>query len=253
MISKNNINLERYSRQVILKKFGIIGQKKLQKSNVMIVGAGGLGSPAAIYLAGLGVGKIGIVDSDNVQISNIHRQILFNEKDIKKNKAKVAKNKLTNINSVIKINSYPQRLNDKNISKILKNYELVLDSSDNFKTKFLLNDYCKKNDKILITGAVSKFTGHIFTFNFNKKNSPCLRCFMPKTPNMDTSCEAEGIIATVCGIVGVSMANEAIKEILNIGLSLCGYILMINTLSMEFKKIKLNKNFKCNSKCILIK
>ena len=144
MMSKNNINLERYSRQVILKKFGIIGQKKLQKSNVMIVGAGGLGSPAAIYLAGLGVGKIGIVDSDNVQISNIHRQILFNEKDIKKNKAKVAKNKLTNINSIIKINSYPQRLNDKNISKILKNYELVLDSSDNFKTKLLLNDYCKK-------------------------------------------------------------------------------------------------------------
>ena len=167
MNSKYDKNLERYSRQITLKKFGFLGQNKLKKSNIMIVGAGGLGSPAAIYLAGMGIGEIGIIDNDNVQISNIHRQILFNETDIKKNKAKTAKKKLKNINSFIKINSYSKRLNKKNISNVLKNYKLILDSSDNFKTKLLLSDYCKKNKKILITGAVSRFNGHIFTFNFN--------------------------------------------------------------------------------------
>ena len=251
MNSKYDKNLERYSRQIILKKFGVLGQNKLKKSNIMIVGAGGLGSPAAIYLAGMGIGEIGIIDNDKVQISNIHRQILFNETDIKKNKAKTAKKKLKNINSFIKINSYSKRLNQKNISNVLKNYKLILDSSDNFKTKLLLSDFCKKNKKMLITGAVSRFNGHIFTFNFSKKNSPCLRCFMPRSPGFDTSCEAEGVISTICGIVGSTMANEAVKEILNIGDSLCGNVLIIDALSMEFKKVKLNKKNKCNANSCL--
>ena len=239
--------IERYSRQIILKKIGVIGQKKLLKSSVLIVGAGGLGSPVAIYLSALGIGRIGIVDKDNVEISNLSRQIIFTTKDVKKNKSSTAIIKLRKINPNIKLQSFNKNLTIKNINKIAKNFDVIVDGSDNFRTRFLINDYCLKNKKILVSGAISKFDGQVYTFNFSKKNSPCLSCFIPKIPsNPDVdNCEYEGVLGTLGGIIGSIQANEVVKEILGIGDTLCGHILIIDALKLTFRKVKLNKRSDC--------
>jgi len=240
--------IERYSRQLILKKIGAIGQKKLLKSNVLIVGAGGLGSPIAIYLAALGIGKIGIIDKDNVEISNLSRQIIFSMKDLRKKKSSVAIDKLSKINPDIKLCSFNKRLTKKNIYQIAKNFDFIVDGSDNFRTRFLINDYCLKNKKTLVSGAISKFDGQVYTFNFNKKNSPCLRCFIPHMPTTylgADNCEHEGVLGTLGGIIGSIQANEVVKEILGIGNTLCGHILIIDALKLTFRKVKLNKRSDC--------
>jgi len=239
--------IERYSRQIILKKIGIVGQKKLLNSSVLIVGAGGLGSPIAIYLAALGIGKIGIVDKDSVEMSNLSRQIIFATNDIGKYKSSSAINKLKKINPDIELRSFNKKLTIKNINQIAKNYNLIVDGSDNFRTRFLVNDYCLKNKKILVSGAISKFDGQVYTFNFSNKKSPCLRCFIPRMPNnLDVdNCEYEGVLGTVGGIIGSIQANEVVKEILKIGDTLCGYILIIDTLKLTFRKVKLNKRSDC--------
>ena len=239
--------IDRYSRQMILKKIGIIGQKKLLKSRVLIVGAGGLGSPISIYLTALGIGKIGIIDYDKVEISNLSRQIIFTNNDINKKKSSTAINRLKKINPNIKFKSFEKKLSGKNIHSIAKDFDLIVDGSDNFRTRFLINDYCLLKKKILVSGAISKFEGQIYTFNFSKKKSPCLKCFIPEMPNNPDidSCEHEGIIGTLGGIVGSIQANEVVKEILQIGESLCGYILIIDALKLTFRKVKLNKRTNC--------
>ena len=239
--------IDRYSRQIILKKIGVIGQKKLLQSKVLIIGAGGLGSPIAIYLAALGIGNIGIVDKDKVELSNLSRQIIFENKDIKKRKSVAAVNKIKKINPEIKVKSYPKNLTKINIDQIAKKYNLIIDGSDNFRTRFLVNDYCLKNKKILISGAISRFEGQVYTFNFNKKNSPCLRCFIPQMPrNLDVdNCEYEGVLGPLAGLVGSIQANEVVKEILNIGNSLCGNILIIDALNLNFRKVNLKKSSDC--------
>ncbi len=243
--TKKQIN--RYSRQIILKKIGVVGQKKLLKSSVLIVGAGGLGSPIAIYLAALGVGKIGIVDKDNVEISNLSRQIIFTTNDVKKSKSSVAINKLRKINPDLQLHSFNKNLTIQNIKQIAKNFDIIVDGSDNFRTRFLINDYCLKNQKILVSGAISKFDGQVYTFNFSNKKSPCLRCFIPKIPNNPDidNCEYDGILGTLGGIIGSIQANEVIKEILGIGDTLCGHILVIDALKLSFRKAKLNKRSDC--------
>ena len=240
--------IDRYSRQIILKKVGVIGQEKLLKSSVLIVGAGGLGSPIAIYLAALGIGKIGIIDKDNVEISNLSRQIIFETNDVNKKKSLAAINKLKKINPDIQLVSFNKNLTIININQIAKKFDLIVDGSDNFKTRFLVNDYCLKNKKILVSGAISKFDGQVYTFNFSKKKSPCLRCFIPKMPrNPDIdNCEYEGVLGTLAGIIGSIQANEVVKEILQIGQTLCGYILIIDGLKLTFRKVKLNKRSNCN-------
>ena len=241
--------IDRYSRQIILKKVGVIGQKKIIKSSVLIVGAGGLGSPICIYLTAIGIGKIGVIDKDKVEISNLARQIIFSSSDIKKDKSTSAINKLRKINPDVKFYNFNKKLTSKNISKIAKNFEIIVDGSDNFRTRFLINDYCLKNKKILISGAVSKFDGQVYTFNFSKSKSPCLRCFMPKIPNDNLdidNCENEGVLGPLAGIIGSIQSSEVVKEILNIGDSLCGYILIIDALKMNFRKVKLNKRSDCN-------
>jgi len=239
--------IDRYSRQIILKKVGVIGQKKLLKSSVLVVGAGGLGSPIAIYLTALGIGKIGIVDKDNVEISNLSRQIIFETNDVNKNKSSAAISKLKNINPDIQFKSFNKNLTITNINQIAKKFDLIVDGSDNFRTRFLINDYCLKNKKILVSGAISKFDGQVYTFNFLKKKSPCLRCFIPNAPiDLDVdNCEYEGVLGTLGGIIGTIQANEVIKEILGIGDTLCGYILIIDGLKLTFRKVKLNKRSDC--------
>ena len=252
LVQLEDKQINRYARQISLKKIGAVGQKKLLKSKVLIVGAGGLGSPISMYLTAAGIGNLGIIDGDTVDISNLHRQILFKTSDIKKKKASTAAQKLKTMNPSIKIISYNKKLNKKNIYKIAKGFDVIVDGSDNFETRYLINDFCYNNQKILVSGAVSKFDGHIYTFNF-KRDTPCLRCFMPNVnQNEVMDCESDGIIGTLTGVIGSIQANEVIKEILDIGQSLCGYILIINTLNLSFRKVKLYKNSECKkkSKCI---
>ena len=244
-LSKNQ--LEKYSRQIILKNIGILGQKKILNSKVLIIGMGGLGCPVAEFLTRSGVGFLGVVDHDLVSLSNIHRQTLYDEKDLGKSKVKVAKKKLNNINSKTKIDIYNFKLNKKKFIKIVKNYDYIIDSTDNFETKFLINDISLKYKKFLVTGAISKFDGHIFTFDFNNKKNPCLRCFYQEETISDDilNCEYEGILGTIAGIIGTMQANEILKKILNVGQNLNGFILIIDFLNLNFKKVKFNKRKKC--------
>ena len=173
----NKSQIERFSRQLVLKDIGAKGQKKILSSKILIVGVGGLGCPAAENLVRAGIGTIGLVDNDIINLSNIHRQSLFTSKDIKKSKVSVAAKKLREINPSTKIKTYKSRLNKNNIKNIIKDYEIIIDGSDNFKTKFLINDFCVKLKKKLVTGAISKFDGHVFTFDFNDKKTASLKSF----------------------------------------------------------------------------
>ena len=243
----NKKAIERFSRQIVLKDIGILGQKKIISSKVLIVGAGGLGSPAAEFLSRAGIGSLGILDDDKVSLSNLHRQSLYNTSDVGKFKVKIAKDKIKKINPNTKITIYKIRLNNENYKKIINDYDYIIDASDNFKTKFLLNDFCLKFKKILVTGAISKFDGHIFTFNFKNKTVPCLRCFFQESNISDDllNCESEGILGTVAGIVGTIQANEILKKILNIGVGLDGYIFILDLLYLNFRKVKLKKRKNC--------
>ena len=243
----NNKLIERFSRQIILKEIGTIGQKKILSSKVLIVGAGGLGSPVAEFLTRAGVGKIGIIDNDKVSLSNLHRQSLYFTSDIGKYKVKIAKDRIKKINNNTKVKIYKIRLNNINFKKIINDYDYVVDGSDNFKTKFLLNDFCLKFRKILVTGAISKFDGHIFTFNFKNKKLPCLRCFFQESEISDDllNCESEGILGTVAGIVGTIQANEVLKKILNIGEGIDGHIFILDLLNLNFRKVRLQKRKDC--------
>jgi adenylyltransferase/sulfurtransferase len=174
-LDKNQV--ERFSRQIVLKDIGASGQKKIIQSKVLIIGMGGLGCPVAEFLTRAGVGTLGIIDYDNVDLSNIHRQSLYNVRDIKKSKVLVAKKKLKKINSKINIICHKIRIDKNNLKKIIKEYDYIVDGSDNFETKFLINDTCKKFKKFLVTGAISKFNGHIFTFDFKDIKTPCIRSF----------------------------------------------------------------------------
>ena len=173
----NEIQIEKFSRQIILKNIGILGQKKIIKSKVLIIGMGGLGCPAAEFLTRAGVGYLGIVDDDKIELSNLHRQSLYEYSDLKKTKVTAAKKKLIKINPQTKIECYKTKLDKNNVKKIIKKYDYVIDGSDNFKTKFLINDFCIKNKKFLVTVAISKFDGHVFSFDFKNNHNPCLRCF----------------------------------------------------------------------------
>jgi|TARA_B110000116_G_scaffold265900_1_gene275781 molybdopterin-synthase adenylyltransferase len=248
MRSKLNKNeIKRFSRQIILKNIGILGQKKILNSKVLIIGMGGLGCTVAEFLTRSGIGILGIVDHDLVSLSNIHRQSLYDTKDINKSKVKIAQKKLKNINSKTKVNVFNFKLDKKNSKKMIKNYDYVVDGTDNFESKFLINDLSLKYKKFLVTGAISKFDGHIFTFNFNNKKDPCLRCFYQEETISDDllNCEYEGILGTIAGIVGTMQANEILKKILNIGKNLNGFILILDLLNLNFRKAKLIKRKKC--------
>ena len=239
----NKSQIKRFSRQLVLKNIGPKGQKKILSSKILIVGVGGLGCPAAENLVRAGIGTIGLIDNDVVNLSNIHRQSLFNSKDIKKLKVSVAAKKLKEINPLTKIKIYKSRLNNKNIENIIKNYELIIDGSDNFKTKFLINDYCIKFKKKLITGAISKFDGHIFTFDFKDKKTASLKNFYQEKEISDDilNCEFEGVLGTTASIVGATQANEALKMILGVGKNLKNQILIIDLLNHNFRKVKFKK------------
>lgn len=241
-------DLNRYSKQIILKKFGIMGQKKIMSSKVLIIGMGGLGCPLALYLSGLGIGKIGIVDNDKIELSNLNRQIIYNYNDIGKYKVDVAKKRIKNINKNIYIKSYKLRLSKNNILNIIKDFDIICDGTDNFETRLLINDFCLKKKKILISAAVSGFDGHIFKFNFKKK-TPCFRCYMPELPPNDNNCETEGVTPTLTGIIGTLQANEVLNSILFNNPDNEKKMIILNSKNMNFRRVRLTKNKKCKNKC----
>lgn len=237
-----------YEKQIILKKIGISGQKKIISSSVLVIGVGGLGCPLITYLASSGVGKIGVVDYDKVEISNLNRQTLFGINDLGKFKVNQAKKNINKLNKKIKISVFNKKLTSKNIGNIAKKFAIICDCTDNFSSRYLINDYCQKNKKILISAAISKFEGHLFKFNFKKKG-PCFRCFMPDIPDTENNCQTEGLFSPVAGIMGSLQTNEVLKTILNLKDDLSNQILIFDSLKTEFRKLKIAVNQKCINKC----
>ena len=242
----SNKDLERYSRQIVLKKVGILGQKKIQNSKVLVVGCGGLGSPVIDLLSRAGIGKIGIMDHDKVSLSNLHRQIMFTADDVGKYKVNILKKKISKINKKVKVKIYRNKADEKNLGKILKKYDVIVDGTDNFKAKFLLNKFSLKYKKKLIVGAISKFEGHIFTFDFSLKKSPCLKCFYQGEPAEGVlDCETDGILGSTTVVTGSLQANEVLKSILNVGKNLSSHILIVDLLNLKFRKVLFKKRKGC--------
>jgi len=238
----------RFEKQIILKKIGISGQKKIISANVLVIGLGGLGCPLITYLAASGVGTIGILDYDKVELSNLNRQIIYGLNDVGKFKVNQAKKYIKRINKKVKVIAYNKKLTSKNVGMILKKFDIICDGTDNFNTRYLINDSCKLNKKILISAAISKFEGHLMKFDFKKKG-PCYKCFMPEIPSEDNNCQTEGIFSPIAGIMGSLQANEVLKTILNFKNFLNNHILIFDSLTISYKKIKISINPQCKNKC----
>ena len=237
----------RYSRQTILPEIGMDGQEKLCAAKVLVIGAGGLGCPVLQYLVAAGVGEIGIADGDTVSISNLQRQVLYTGQEIGQRKVDIAERKLSALNPHVKINTYPTFIDSNNALDIIRGYDIVVDSSDNFATRYLVNDACVMLNKPMVSGAIYKFEGQVSVFNY--KDGPTYRCIFPEPPAAGESpnCADIGVVATLPGIIGTIQANEVIKIITGVGEVLAGKLLVIDTLNMEshtfhFKLNGPNKN-----------
>ena len=237
--------LVRYSRQIILREVGGQGQKKLMRSSVLVVGAGGLGSPAALYLAAAGVGKIGIIDCDKVDLSNLQRQLLHETKDIGRPKIESAKEKLLAVNPEIKVVDYNEKLGVDNVFDIIQGWDFVVDGSDNFPTKFLLNDACVVKNVPLSHGGILRFVG--MTMTILTESGPCYRCFAPEAPppGMVPSCQESGVLGSVAGVVGSLQATEALKYLLGVGDLLVGRLVLFDALEMHFEEFEVRRNPNC--------
>ncbi len=239
--------MNRYGRQVIIPNFGTINQNKLITSKVLVVGAGGLGVPVIQYLIGAGIGNLGIIDSDTVDLTNLHRQILYDEDSVGKKKVDIAKRKLEKLNSEPIITTFPTLINDSNVENIIKGYDVIVDGTDNFPTKYLINDTCVKLGKPLVYGAVDRYEGQVSVFNFEDKEGsvgPQIRDVFEELPLDTGGCNVSGVLGTAVGIVGTIMAHEVIKIITGIGSVLTGEMLMIDTNENDFRKIKIKKKYR---------
>ncbi len=241
-------DFKRFEKQIILKNVGIAGQKKILNAKVLIIGIGGLGCPLLTYLAASGVGTIGIADPDKIEISNLNRQTLFNANDIGKYKVDQAKYNIKRINNKIRIKMYKKKITSKNIKSIIRNFDIICDGTDNFETRYLVNDVCKKMKKILISAAINKFDGHLYKFNFKKKTS-CYRCFMPDKPVLERNCETDGIFSPVAGILGSLQANEVLKTIIGLNNGLDNQMMVFDSIKINLRKIKLSFDPECKNKC----
>lgn len=247
MNTLNTKELIRYSRHLNLKGFGKDAQLKLKTSSVLVIGAGGLGCPILLYLAAAGVGRIGIIDFDVVQESNLQRQILFTTEDVFKNKAEVAKTRLSLLNTLITIDAYPFKLNSSNALELLSGYDVVIDGSDNFPTRYLINDACVLLNKPLVYGSVLEFEGQVSVFNVFQEGTHSVnyRDLYSTPPPYDAvpSCETAGVLGVLPGIIGAIQANEAIKLLTGLGEVMKDKLLLIDSLSMEMTSVSIkNKN-----------
>jgi molybdopterin/thiamine biosynthesis adenylyltransferase len=238
--------IHRYSRQMILPGFGGKSQRKLSEAKVFIMGAGGLGSPAALYLAAAGVGTLGLADFDRVELHNLQRQILHRTSDVGLLKVESGRETLGALNPEVNVRIYSERIISANIREIIRDYDLVLDGSDNFPTRFLVNDACYFEKKTLISGAILRFDGQLSTFKPHD-GGPCYRCLFPQPPPPGTvpSCQEAGVLGAVAGTIGILQANEALKEILGLGRSMAGRLFLFNALKPSFDEVKFQRNPQC--------
>jgi molybdopterin/thiamine biosynthesis adenylyltransferase/rhodanese-related sulfurtransferase len=232
----------RYSRHLLLSEIGKDGQKKLKAAKVLVIGAGGLGCPVLQYLAAAGIGTIGIIDMDNLEESNLQRQILYGVDDIGHNKAEAAKKRLLNLNPLIKVNAYPFALDTSNALQLFEQYDLVVDGTDNFATRYMVNDACVITGKPLVYGSIFRFEGQVSVFNHN--NGPTYRCLFPEPPKPGEvpNCSQVGVLGVLPGLIGTMQANEALKLILGIGEHLSGKLLVYNALTMQNSTLSIKAN-----------
>jgi molybdopterin-synthase adenylyltransferase len=236
--------IERYSRHIILKDVGGSGQQKILQSKVLIIGAGGLGSPAALYLAAAGVGTIGIVDADNVDLSNLQRQIIHFTPDVNKPKVESAREKMALLNPDVKVKTYQTRVYSGNIAEIIKDYNFIIDGTDNFPTKFLINDACVLAGKPFSHGGILRFNGQTMTY---VPGTACYRCVFPEPPPKGAvpTCSEAGILGAVAGMLGTIQAAEALRFIIGKGKLLTNRLLTFNAFDMEFRTINIRKSAHC--------
>lgn len=255
-LTKNNKNtiealltpkeIERYSRQIVMPELAMEGQEKLKSAKVLLLGAGGLGSPISLYLAAAGIGTLGIVDFDNVSYSNLQRQVLYASEDVGMSKVETAKAKLAAINPNVEIITYNIKLTSENALDIIRDYDIVADGSDNFATRYLVNDTCVLLKKPVVYGSILRFEGQVSFFD--SAYGPCYRCLYPEPPAAGEvpSCEEGGVIGVLPGIIGSIQANEVIKYIIGKGELLSGRLLTLDALKMKFKELKFEKNSECS-------
>ncbi len=241
----SNDEIKRYSRHLIMPEVGVQGQTKLKNASVLCVGTGGLGSPLSLYLAAAGVGRIGLVDFDVVDFTNLQRQVLFTTNDVGKPKLTIAKERLSAINPHITIDTHDARLSSENAMEIIKNYDIVVDGTDNFPTRYLVNDACVLLKKPNVYGSIFRFEGQASVFDAQK--GPCYRCLYPEPPppGLVPSCAEGGVLGILPGIIGVMQATETVKLILGSGEPLIGRLVLFNALKMKFRELKLRKNPEC--------
>ncbi|GMQ87463.1 MAG: molybdopterin-synthase adenylyltransferase MoeB [Gammaproteobacteria bacterium] len=237
--------LLRYSRQIMLPQIDVKGQQKLLESHVLIIGAGGLGSPVAMYLASAGIGQITIADNDEVDLSNLQRQILHRNKDLGRPKVDSARDTLTELNPDIQITPLNTFIDRAALAKLVTQTDLVVDASDNFATRFAINATCVETGTALVSGAAIRMEGQLFVFLPQRADSPCYRCLYSEGDEPDQTCSENGVLAPVVGAIGSLQALEAIKVLLDIGESLCGRLLVFDGLYHEWRSIKLNKDPNC--------
>ncbi len=245
----NDEELERYARHIVLREVGGVGQARIRGAKVLIVGAGGLGSPCALYLAAAGVGRLGLVDDDAVRLSNLQRQILFSTADVGRSKVDAAAAHLAALNPGVTVTTHPVRLTAGNVRALIADYDIVADGSDNFETRFLLNDACYFANKILVSAAVTEFDGQLATFKAWDKSGayPCYRCLFPAPPPPGTvqSCSETGVLGAAAGVMGSLQALEILKQITGIGEGLAGKILITDTLAARFRTVSLEPDPAC--------
>ncbi|MDR5590507.1 HesA/MoeB/ThiF family protein [Christiangramia sp. SM2212] len=229
----------RYDRQIKLNEVGASGQEKLRQASVLIVGVGGLGCPAAQFLVGAGIGRIGLIDYDRVSLSNLHRQVLFSEEDLGKPKVHVAKHKLQQLNSEVEIDIFEEPLSIENAENLFQMYDIILDGTDNFETKYLINDACILAEKPWVYASIYKNEGQISVFNY--QDGPSYRCLFPQTTRQNISCEETGVLGVTPGILGTMQAAEVLKIILGAGTILSGNLKLINILSGKDQILKISK------------
>ncbi len=234
--------MSRYSRHILLPEIGSKGQEKINKAKVLVIGAGGLGCPVLQYLAAAGIGTLGIIDFDVVEESNLQRQILYGVSSLGKNKALAAKERLTDLNPLLIINAYQERLTTANALELFASYDIVVDGTDNFSTRYLVNDACVITNTPLVYGAIFKFEGQVAVFNY--KNGPSYRCLFPKSPKEGSvpSCSEIGVLGVLPGIIGSMQANEVLKIVLSIGDVLSGKLLLYNALTANSNVLQIGKN-----------
>ncbi|MGZ4808318.1 MAG: molybdopterin-synthase adenylyltransferase MoeB [Thermoanaerobaculia bacterium] len=236
----------RYSRQITLPEIGEQGQEALSKASVLIVGAGGLGSPAALYLAAAGVGTIGLVDFDAVDITNLHRQILYDTDDVGSRKVDAARNRLAGLNPTIRIVTHDAALTSENALDVLRDYQIIVDGTDNFPTRYLVNDACVLLGKVNVYGSIFRFDGQVSVFD--ARSGPCYRCLYPEPPppNLIPSCAEGGVLGVLPGVIGTLQAIEAIKLITGVGEPLIGRLLLFDALQTSFRTLRLKKDPNCS-------